>query len=129
MHTKFKFQKGPGCRTRQRWTAEIDRIAREMRSTGSTYAQIAEVINLSQQTVGRRLFGVPYAATYERGKLHLVSDQCIRPSDRAMIDREIREAAISERREQMLMRGYVSFLIGDIPPPGRSALDRKRAGT
>ena len=44
-----------------------------------------------------------------------------------LVDRDARHAAIIARNEDAAARGDLTFLIGDLPPPGMSALDKMRA--
>ncbi|MEI9804058.1 MAG: hypothetical protein WDN48_05840, partial [Pseudolabrys sp.] len=50
----------------------------------------------------------------------------IPPPATAIEERDRRRAAISERNEAMAAQGNLSFLVGDLPPPGYSALDRMK---
>ena len=50
-----------------------------------------------------------------------------KPSGRLLPERDERHAAALARNEQLAMSGNLSFMIGDLPPPGRSALDKMRA--
>lgn len=46
--------------------------------------------------------------------------------EKVFAERDVRLAAMQKRNEQLSLHGDLSFLIGDMPPPGRSALDQKR---
>ncbi len=55
---------------------------------------------------------------------HVIQEQA--PSE-VVAERDARYAAIMARNDILAMRGDLSFMIGDLPPPGRSALDKRGA--
>ena len=48
--------------------------------------------------------------------------------EKAIAERDARHAAVLTRNDAARLRGDLTFLIGDFPPPGMSALDKLRAG-
>jgi hypothetical protein len=128
MGATLKRKFGTGCRKRGLWTPAVHAQALALRQGGATYEQIAEVVGMAPQTVGTNLSGKRYSTTEFAGRIHHQYVQHVQPSARTIDDREQRYAAEAARQETMVARGDLSFLIGDLPPPGRSALDRKRAG-
>lgn len=100
------------------WTPRMWQRAQDMRRDRMSTAQIAEVLGLDVKQVAVKFYNQGYRSSGTRTTGNATNN---RASPEAMAEREARTAAASRRSQ-------TAEFFGD-PPPGFSALDRKRSGT
>lgn len=107
---------------RSRWTPEHDATARMMLYRGFDCDDIGEKLGYSAEYVQRQIKGKPGPGqSGRRGEWHS------RPTEALLEDAERVRAARFARDDAGRASGDLTAeFLGD-PPPGRSALDRKRA--
>lgn len=103
------------------WTP-IKRIeARQMCERGLSNLEISVAVGLSKYTVEKEL------RSFRNGQKPLNYLMGVkRIPDRVLEDRDQRNEAIRHRNEEAERSGNLTFMLGD-PPPGYSALDKRRA--
>lgn len=118
-------------RTRRRWTAEKRALAIDLARAGETNDAIARIVGMSAQAVWNLTRGMrddrrpKPRKSPQRVAVCRVVEVAITPD--ADADRAARELARDLRDDAALKRGDLTPVFFGDPPPGYSALDRKRA--
>jgi hypothetical protein len=113
---------------RGEWTDEKRAMAQEMRAVSMKLSVIAAALDLTVPAVCKELNGTAREEREATGRIHFEYARAENVPSEVFAERDARAIARLERDEALTSCGDLSFMIGDMPPPGRSALDRKRAG-
>lgn len=121
-----------GRKPRGTWTPENRAQARQMYSAGVRREEIAAKLGLSMTAINKELIGcdkprkVKVGTARNRKHSHNVSVGPV-VSAACLQDRDSRAAAIEEREQIALRDGFITPVFFGDPPPGYSALDKRRA--
>lgn len=103
---------------RKIWTPAKWRRAQRMKAAGAEMGEIAEALHFTQTQVTQRFYNQRYVRAPRTSPAGIVIS--VKASDIALAEREA-------RAEAARLRTPTQIIFGD-PPPGYSALDKKRQG-